>query len=105
MIGLHQQGVAARQLRFDMLAGVSQVGQNAQVHCAIGASQLQWLAGIVRYGEGSGLPAAQVDGLQVVSNAQQPVEVRGAQGGMCAVAHPDGDAMLQCDRPRAADVI
>ena len=52
MIGLHQQGVTARQLRFDMLAGVSQVGQNAQVHCAIGASQLQRFAGIVRYGEG-----------------------------------------------------
>ena len=46
-------GVTARQLRFDMLAGVSQVGQNAQVHCAIGASQLQRFAGIVRYGEGS----------------------------------------------------
>ena len=52
-----------------------QVGQQAQVRRAIAAAQLQRFAGIVRHRERQGFKAAQVDGLAVLRQVQQALEI------------------------------
>jgi hypothetical protein len=88
-----------------MAAGVAQVGEQAQVGCAIGATQLQWFSRVMGHREGQRAQRAEVDRLHVMGHAQQSIQIWGAQCGVGSEAHPHGNAVPQGQIFGAADMV
>jgi hypothetical protein len=105
VVAFEQQAIACGKGTQHIRCDVAQIGQDAQAQVAIGAGQLQGLAGIVRHGEGVQLQLAQVNGLAISCHVQQAVKVRCSGAPMGAIAHPDRQTFTQGHLANAADMV
>ena len=105
VVRLQQQGVTALQRRQHMGRGVAQVGQDAQTGVAVGAAELQRFACVVGHGEGVQQQVTHGEGLRVVRQPQQAVEVRLTHGHEGAPAHPHRNTRPQCQRQHTTHMV
>ena len=68
MVALQQQCVTVLQRLHHMRTAVAEIGEDAHVMRSIGATQLQWFAGIMGHGKWSDLQAAHFEYLAVTGN-------------------------------------
>ena len=85
--------------------GVPQISQNPQVTVAIGTTELQRFARVVRNREGCDLDFTQVNAGAVLCPTQQALKVALANPYVGAMAHPDWGSVAQRQLACATDVV